>query len=80
MNIPKHFNNAELDEFIVMPNHIHGIIKLTERFVGTRHAVSLRERFGKPMDGSIPTIIRSYKSAVTKQINEKHNTPGEHIW
>jgi REP element-mobilizing transposase RayT len=25
-NIPKHFPNAKLGEYIVMPNHIHGII------------------------------------------------------
>ncbi len=24
--IPKHFKNVELDEYIIMPNHIHGII------------------------------------------------------
>jgi len=26
LNIPKHFPFVELDEFIVMPNHIHGIV------------------------------------------------------
>ncbi len=26
MDIPNHFNNVGLDEFIVMPNHVHGII------------------------------------------------------
>lgn len=26
LEIPKHYNNVELDEFIIMPNHIHGII------------------------------------------------------
>jgi hypothetical protein len=26
--IPGHFDNLETDEFIVMPNHIHGIIKI----------------------------------------------------
>ena len=26
LNIPKHFDNIELDEFVIMPNHIHGII------------------------------------------------------
>jgi len=26
LEIPKHFNNVELDEFVVMPNHVHGII------------------------------------------------------
>jgi REP element-mobilizing transposase RayT len=28
--LPDHFPNVELDEFIVMPNHIHGIIVLTD--------------------------------------------------
>ena len=26
--IPDHFNGVKLDEFITMPNHIHGIIKI----------------------------------------------------
>lgn len=28
-DIPKHFPNAILDEFVIMPNHIHGIITNT---------------------------------------------------
>jgi len=27
-NIPKHFSQVELHEFVVMPNHIHGIIEI----------------------------------------------------
>jgi len=30
IDIPEHFPNAILDEFIIMPNHIHGIIILNE--------------------------------------------------
>ena len=30
LEMPSHFNNAKLDEFVVMPNHIHGIIVLTD--------------------------------------------------
>jgi putative transposase len=41
--IPKHFSNVQLDEYSIMPNHVHGILILTERMVVTRHAVSLRE-------------------------------------
>lgn len=29
LKIPDHFQNAKLDEFVVMPNHLHGIIGLT---------------------------------------------------
>ena len=38
------------------------------------------ESFGKPVAGSIPTIIRGFKSTVTKQINELRNTPGAPLW
>jgi REP element-mobilizing transposase RayT len=30
METPKHSPNVALDEFVVMPNHIHGIIVITE--------------------------------------------------
>jgi putative transposase len=29
---------------------------------------------------SIPTIVRAYKSAVTKQINLLRQTPGDPVW
>ena len=29
LEIPEHFPNVILHEFIVMPNHVHGIIELT---------------------------------------------------
>ena len=28
--IPNHFNNVQLDEYVIMPNHIHGIIIINE--------------------------------------------------
>ncbi|MDR3090099.1 MAG: transposase [Desulfobulbaceae bacterium] len=38
------------------------------------------EQFGKPVPGSLPTIIRSFKSATTKRINELRGRPGEKFW
>jgi len=66
-DIPSHFANANLDEFVVMPNHVHGILILAE----TQHAASLQEpttgrKFGPLQPRSLSTIIRSYKSAVTR--------------
>ncbi|MCC6720947.1 MAG: hypothetical protein IT243_02005 [Bacteroidia bacterium] len=43
--IPQHFPNAVLHEHIVMPNHVHGIIELTDN-VGARHGVSLPDNTG----------------------------------
>ena len=63
-DIPKHFRNTELDEFIIMPNHGHGIIIINES-VGTRDRVSLRG-FGKVERGSLSMIINQYKGSVTR--------------
>jgi putative transposase len=41
---------------------------------------STTEHFGKPVPGSLPTIIRSFKSAITKRINEIRQTPGAPVW
>lgn len=75
-------NNIEMDEFIIMPNHFHGIIIISNEPDGTgtaRRAPTI-ERFSKPTSNTIPTIIRNYKSAVTKQINDLKNTPGTILW
>ena len=71
---------AELheDEFMIMPNHVHGIIRILER-AGQRPAPT-RELFGKPVSGSIPTIVRAYKSAVTHAVNVAENSRGSVLW
>lgn len=75
--------NIELyeDEFVVMPNHIHGIIWITEILGrGSLQRTPTLEQFQKPVSNSIPTIIRLFKATTTKQINCLRNTPGEPIW
>lgn len=77
--IPHHQENVVLDEFVVMPDHIHGIIGIEseEETVGTLHATSVRnENVAQdkmssisPEAGSLSAIIRSYKSAITRWCN-----------
>lgn len=69
--------NVKMDNYIIMPNHFHGIINIRW---GTARRAHTKEQFGKPVAGSLPTIIRSFKSAVTKRINEIRNTQGQHVW
>ncbi len=84
------FKTAELrsyvklfeDEFMVMPNHAHGIIRIVGEG-GTRCRRVLTktsEEFGKPVKGSIPTIVRAYKSAVTYAVNDEQNMRGAVLW
>jgi len=64
--IPSHFDNCRLDEFIVMPNHIHGIIILEH--VGVQYIEPLLQQhdYQRIISKSIGSIIRSYKASVTR--------------
>ena len=83
--IPSHFPHVLLDAFVVMPNHVHGILILTRGQGADRHgnAVPLQgmpEGFQRPVAGSIPTIVRSYKSAVTYQAGRILRRKGMRLW
>ncbi len=79
--IPKYSPHVELGEFIVMPNHIHGVLILSSNQVETLHRnvyegekgnePNKNEFFQKisPKSGSVSTIIRSYKSVCSKHIH-----------
>ncbi len=82
--IPEHFQQVELDEFVVMPNHIHGILVITD-FVGATHASPLQksplqEQPRGPNPKSVGAIVGSFKSAVTTRINRLRDTPRTPIW
>jgi REP element-mobilizing transposase RayT len=68
-DVPCHFNHIDVDEWIVMPDHVHVILEIRNIGRGTAcRAPTLVRRFGKPERGSIPTIVGAFKSAVTKRI------------
>ncbi len=82
--IPAHFPNIELGAYVIMPNHVHGIIMINDRADANTSACrgtiyrAPTENFGKPVVGSIPTIVRVYKAAVTRRIGREFNVTG--IW
>jgi putative transposase len=71
-DIAKHFYNIELDAFVVMPNHIHGIIILDEITVGVEYIQPLQKTFQHVIPNSIPSIIRSYKAAVSRECHKRN--------
>jgi REP element-mobilizing transposase RayT len=68
--IPSHFSHLTLDEFVVMPNHIHGILFFHDenRNIGrgTIYRAPTEGKFGKPVAGSLGTILGSFKAAVSR--------------
>ncbi|KAA3646209.1 MAG: transposase [Chloroflexi bacterium] len=82
--IPAHFETVELDEFVVMPNHMHGIIWIREdssNRVGAQHAAPL-QKTDRPnvKPGSLGAIMRSFKAAATKRINALGPDACQRVW
>ena len=73
VDVPCHFKNVCLDEFILMPNHIHGIITITDKnIVGVEHVQPLQQnKYQHIIKNSVGSIVRQYKSSVTRWC--KHN-------
>ena len=98
--IPVHFPHIELDLFVVMPNHVHGIVAFAGDVypvgaqhaapefgfsvsgAGAQHAAPLHEMLlsRNVAPGSLGAITRSFKSAVTKRINQLRDNPGAPVW
>ncbi len=71
LEIPIHFPFVDLNCFVIMPNHTHGILILNDHCKDVACNVStveINENFSKlsPKKYSLSTVVRSYKSAVTK--------------
>ena len=66
-----------LDEFVVMPNHIHGIIFINESNVGATGRSPVRSG---PRRGSLGSFISGFKSATTKRINDLRQAVGDLVW
>jgi putative transposase len=73
-------SNVELDAFIVMPNHVHGILVIVEGGRGVlQYAPSKKCGFSSPSQ-TLGSIIRGLKSSATKIINQIRNSHGVPVW
>jgi putative transposase len=58
-DIPTHFPFVELDEYVVMPNHVHGIL-----FINKPDYRGWQPNKIGPQSRNLASIIRGYKAAV----------------
>lgn len=69
--IPNHFPFVELDGYVIMPNHVHGIVIINKSDDGhnveTQDFASLppKNQFG-PQSKNLASIVRGFKIGVTK--------------
>ena len=70
----------ELEGGVIIPNHVHGIVSVRDEGRGKARLVPTTGTFGRPVAGSLPTIIGAFKSASTRRINEMRGTPRAPLW
>ena len=68
---------VELDAYVVMPNHLHGIVVLTDEGWegddgGPRNVPMGRKTLGR--------LVGAFKTVSTKRFNGMQGTPGERLW
>jgi len=93
-NTAHHFPFVELDAFVIMPNHVHGVIAITEFRRGEASALQIRA-FNPPSEsdasplhqrpngtqpGSLSAILQNLKSVSTRKTNAARGTPGAPVW
>jgi putative transposase len=79
IDISREFPSVELDAFVVMPNHVHGMIHLHRR-VAANEEERTKAEFGKPQTGSIGYLIRAFKARVTREARQTLQKQGLTIW
>jgi REP element-mobilizing transposase RayT len=78
LNVPKRYPNVSTDAFVVMPDHIHGIIVVASP-VGAPLVGALSHPGGRAHSTPIGNIIGAYKSLVATRILQLCKTNGVKI-
>jgi putative transposase len=79
LSVPREFASVDLDAFVVMPNHLHGLIHLRRR-VAAHEEQYKPAQFAKPHTTSIGWIVRAFKARVTREARQVLRRPKLTVW
>jgi REP element-mobilizing transposase RayT len=71
-DLSNHYKHIELDAFVVMPNHVHGLIVLADvqaKGAGLKPALTVKIH-------CLSEIVRGFKTFSSRYINESRYNPG----
>lgn len=77
-------SEVDLGAFVIMPDHLHGIVSITRHSVTRSRANSKGTREQRPAlhrcPRSLGTLVAGFKSSTTKRINLLRSSPGAAVW
>ena len=68
LDLGKRYDCVKLDKYVIMPNHIHAIIRLLEETAGASPRPTLMD------------VVGTFKSLTTREANQGDKTPGRKIF
>ena len=88
--LPRHFLTVELDACVIMPNHVHMVIRIfgvprpgNASPVNLGLSVSVGDALPlRPgaTPGSLAAVVGNLKSVSSRQVNHLRGTPGAPVW
>ena len=73
-------DEIELDEWVVMPNHVHGVVVIDTSRRGDRPVGAYSHTPLRSPSKTVGAMVRGFKSAATRRINELRGTPRVPVW
>jgi putative transposase len=86
IRLQQRFRPSDFPKFVIMPNHIHGLIHIVrgagEDFIPASFGIPPQRPYDYPQveSGSLGAIVRAYKASVTYRINAIRGFTNPPIW
>ncbi|MBI2934295.1 MAG: transposase [Chloroflexi bacterium] len=74
-DLPSHYPGVSLDVVVVMPNHLHGIVWLSDEQKDEARTDAARTK-----QIALPEVIRGFKTFSARKLNEMRQTRGVPVW
>jgi REP element-mobilizing transposase RayT len=90
--LPRFFSNARIDQWVIMPNHLHMILVLNEQCTGEATTAKSQNTMNNlpvvasplrprgTISGSLNAIVQNIKSVTTIKINNQGGSRGVQVW
>lgn len=78
LEIPHHYPEVRLHDYVIMPDHLHGIVEIVPNKRYSNKMESEIHEYQKTIPRSLGAIVRGFKLGVTKKVHEKY--PDIKVW
>jgi REP-associated tyrosine transposase len=72
-------SDVELDSFVIMPNHLHGVVLLSCATVSSKSTATPAVSLSRA-SGSLGSLIAGFKQAATLRVRGLQNEVGARLW